>query len=77
MASTCSSAASDTAAIATFEQLGLRAEALLSDFVIDREGRTRDLMITVDQANTPSTAPRTRTPLPHPCGRVPRALSHE
>ena len=32
-------------AIATFERLGFRAEALLSDFVIDREGRTRDLMI--------------------------------
>jgi RimJ/RimL family protein N-acetyltransferase len=32
-------------AIATFERLGFRAEALLSDFVIDREGRMRDLMI--------------------------------
>jgi RimJ/RimL family protein N-acetyltransferase len=32
-------------AIATFERLGFRAEALLSDFVIDRDGRTRDLMI--------------------------------
>jgi RimJ/RimL family protein N-acetyltransferase len=32
-------------AIATFERLGFRAEALLSDFVIDRDGRTRDLMM--------------------------------
>lgn len=32
-------------AIATFERLGFRPEALLSDFVMDREGRTRDLMI--------------------------------
>lgn len=32
-------------AIATFERLGFRAEALLSDFVIDRDGRTRDLAI--------------------------------
>ncbi len=32
-------------AIATFERLGFRPEALLSDFVIDRAGRTRDLMV--------------------------------
>lgn len=32
-------------AIATFERLGFQPEALLQDFVIDRAGRTRDLMI--------------------------------
>lgn len=32
-------------AIATFERLGFQMEALLQDFVIDRAGRTRDLMI--------------------------------
>ena len=32
-------------AIATFERLGFRAEALLSDFVIDRASTTRDLMV--------------------------------
>jgi len=32
-------------AIATFERLGFRPEALLQDFVIDRSGRTRDLMV--------------------------------
>jgi RimJ/RimL family protein N-acetyltransferase len=32
-------------AIATFERLGFRAEALLSDFVIDRASKTRDLMV--------------------------------
>jgi len=30
---------------ATFERLGFRAEALLHDFVLDREGKTRDLLI--------------------------------
>lgn len=30
---------------ATFERLGFRPEALLADFVVDRDGRTRDLMI--------------------------------
>lgn len=30
---------------ATFERLGFRPEALLADFVVDREGRTRDLLI--------------------------------
>jgi GNAT superfamily N-acetyltransferase len=29
----------------TFERLGFRPEAILADFVIDREGRTRDLLI--------------------------------
>lgn len=33
------------AARATFERLGFRPEALLADFVVDREGKTRDLMI--------------------------------
>jgi L-amino acid N-acyltransferase YncA len=33
------------AAVATFERLGFQPEALLSDFVIDRDGRTSDLMI--------------------------------
>ena len=32
-------------ASATFERLGFHAEALLSDFVIDRADRTRDLMV--------------------------------
>ena len=32
-------------AIATFERLGFRAEALLQDFVIDRSNRTRDLIV--------------------------------
>ncbi len=30
---------------ATFERLGFQPEALLADYVIDREGRTRDLLI--------------------------------
>ncbi len=30
---------------ATFERLGFRPEALLADYVIDREGKTRDLLI--------------------------------
>ena len=30
---------------ATFERLGFRPEALMADFVVDREGRTRDLLI--------------------------------
>ena len=30
---------------ATFERLGFRPEAILADFVLDREGRTRDLLI--------------------------------
>ena len=30
---------------ATFERLGFRAEALLADFVVDREGTARDLLI--------------------------------
>lgn len=33
------------AAIATFEKLGFQAEALLRDFVIDRQGKTRDLVV--------------------------------
>lgn len=33
------------AARATFERLGFRPEALLTDYVEDREGRTRDLLI--------------------------------
>ena len=32
-------------AIATFERNGFQAEALLQDFVIDRQGRTRDLVV--------------------------------
>src|SRR5262245_37271203 len=32
-------------AIATFERLGFRAEALLQDYVMDRAGRTRDLVL--------------------------------
>ena len=30
---------------ATFERLGFRPEALLADFVVDRDGKTRDLLI--------------------------------
>jgi L-amino acid N-acyltransferase YncA len=33
------------AAISTFERLGFQAEALLQDFVIDRRGRTHDLVV--------------------------------
>ena len=32
-------------AIATFQRLGFQMEALLQDFVIDRNGRTRDLVV--------------------------------
>src|SRR6185436_8002313 len=32
-------------AMATFERLGFRPEALLQDFVVDRSGRTRDLVV--------------------------------
>lgn len=32
-------------AVATFERLGFQPEALLGDFVIDRAGRTRDLVV--------------------------------
>ena len=32
-------------AIATFERLGFRPEALLQDFVVDHAGRTRDLVL--------------------------------
>ncbi len=32
-------------AIATFEKLGFQPEALLQDFVVDRTGRTRDLVM--------------------------------
>ena len=32
-------------AIATFEKLGFQPEALLQDFVVDRNGRTRDLVM--------------------------------
>jgi L-amino acid N-acyltransferase YncA len=34
-----------SAARATFERLGFRPEALLADYVLDREGHTRDLLI--------------------------------
>jgi RimJ/RimL family protein N-acetyltransferase len=34
-----------TGARVTFERLGFRPEALLADYVVDREGRTRDLLI--------------------------------
>ena len=30
---------------ATFERLGFQPEALLADFVVDREGKARDLLI--------------------------------
>ncbi|HKW95749.1 MAG TPA: GNAT family N-acetyltransferase [Methylomirabilota bacterium] len=32
-------------AVATFERLGFRPEALLQDFVVDHTGRTRDLLV--------------------------------
>lgn len=37
--------ADQKSAIATFERHGFQAEALLQDFVIDRTGRTRDLVV--------------------------------
>ncbi|MCS6873590.1 MAG: GNAT family N-acetyltransferase [Acidobacteriota bacterium] len=37
-------AATQKSAIAVFERLGFRAEALLSDYVIDRKGQTHDLL---------------------------------
>jgi hypothetical protein len=30
---------------ATFEELGFRVEAQLQDWVVDREGRSRDLVV--------------------------------
>lgn len=38
-------AAEQKGAIAVFERLGFNAEALLADFVIDRKGRTHDLIV--------------------------------
>lgn len=38
-------AADQKGALQVFERLGFKAEALLADFVIDREGRTHDLII--------------------------------
>ena len=32
-------------ALQVFERLGFRAEALLADYVIDRQGRTHDLIV--------------------------------
>jgi L-amino acid N-acyltransferase YncA len=38
-------AAAERGAIAVFEKIGFRAEALLTDYVIDRNGRTHDLIV--------------------------------
>ncbi len=38
-------AAAERGAIAVFEKLGFRAEALLTDYVMDRNGRTHDLIV--------------------------------
>lgn len=38
-------AAEQKGAIQVFERLGFRAEALLGDYVIDRQGRTHDLIV--------------------------------
>jgi len=38
-------AADQTSALRVLERLGFKAEALLGDFVIDREGRTHDLIV--------------------------------
>lgn len=38
-------AADQRGALQVFERLGFKAEALLADFVIDREGRTHDLIV--------------------------------
>lgn len=38
-------AADQKGALQVFERLGFKAEALLADFVIDREGRTHDLIV--------------------------------
>jgi len=38
-------AADQKGALKVFERLGFKAEALLADFVIDREGRTHDLIV--------------------------------
>lgn len=38
-------AADQRGAVQLFERLGLKAEALLTDFVIDRQGRTHDLIV--------------------------------
>ena len=45
-ASACSRlAAEERGAIAVFERLGFKAEALLADYVMDRDGRTHDLIV--------------------------------
>jgi len=38
-------AADQKGALQVFERLGFKAEALLADFVVDREGRTHDLIV--------------------------------
>ncbi|MBL8169133.1 MAG: GNAT family N-acetyltransferase [Acidobacteria bacterium] len=38
-------AADERGAVAVFERLGFKAEALLADYVMDREGRTHDLIV--------------------------------
>ncbi len=38
-------AAAERSAVAVFEKLGFRAEALMTDYVMDREGRTHDLIV--------------------------------
>lgn len=38
-------AADEPGAVAVFERLGFKAEALLADYVMDRDGRTHDLIV--------------------------------
>jgi L-amino acid N-acyltransferase YncA len=42
-------------AVSTFERLGFKTEALLQDFVIDADGRTRDILVMARDA--PAAAP--------------------
>jgi RimJ/RimL family protein N-acetyltransferase len=38
-------AADQRGALQVFERMGFKAEALLADFVMDRDGRTHDLIV--------------------------------
>jgi len=41
-------------AVRTFERLGFKAEALLQDFVIDTDGRTRDILVMARDVPAPA-----------------------
>jgi L-amino acid N-acyltransferase YncA len=41
-------------AISTFERLGFKTEALLQDFVIDTDGRTRDILVMARDVPAPA-----------------------